>query len=141
VSDWSSDVCSYDLTVNSGTAPTQLGNVNSGAQIDLGTNITGKVGLTQTELNNVTAGALRVGSVTAGAITISAAITAPAGWNTLTLVSNDAVGESAAGTLTVPNLRLATKSAFLTAANKVGTLAGRDISGSLVFSSIDPLTV
>src|SRR5262249_42678599 len=63
-------------TVNSGTAPTQLGNVNSGAMFDLGTNALGKVGLTQTELNNIAAGALRVGSVTAGAITISAAITA-----------------------------------------------------------------
>jgi autotransporter-associated beta strand protein len=93
-------------TVNSGTGRTTLANSTAGLPIDLGTNTAGSIGLTQGEVGNVTAGVLQVGSPTAGAITISAAITAPAGWKTLTLISGDNVSELVGGSLTVPNLRI-----------------------------------
>ncbi|HEV3116468.1 MAG TPA: hypothetical protein VGY58_05410, partial [Gemmataceae bacterium] len=48
--------------VNSGVAATALANSIPGFQFDLGTKTPGKIGLTATELNNVTAGVLRIGS-------------------------------------------------------------------------------
>jgi hypothetical protein len=113
-----------DGTVNSGTARTILENSTAGEQIDVGTNTPGSVGLTQSELNNVTAAVLQIGSSTAGAITISAAIINPATWNLLTLINNGSITEAAAGSLTVPNLRVSsTGPVTLTSANNVGTLA------------------
>src|SRR5205807_2631826 len=92
--------------VNGGTARTTLANSTPGVPINLGTNTGGSVGLTQTELNNVTAGVLQVGSATAGPITISTAITSPAA--TLTLATAGGVAEAGPASLTVPNLRLST---------------------------------
>jgi hypothetical protein len=94
--------------VNSGAAKTTLTTSTVGQPIDLGTNTAGMVGLTQAELNNVTAGVLQVGSTAAGLIRISAPITSPSG--TLTLSSSAGITEVGSGifpgTIKVPNLRI-----------------------------------
>jgi hypothetical protein len=116
-----------DGAVNAGTGIVTLENSTAGRQIDVGTNTAGKIGLTNSELAEVTASVLRIGdpSLTSGNINVTAAITNPAGWNTLALYSGDTITEAAAGSLTVPNLRAtATNSVTLTSANDVGTLAG-----------------
>jgi autotransporter-associated beta strand protein len=127
-----------DLTigdkVNSGTARTTLTNSTAGRPFDLGNNTAGQVGLTQTELNNVTAGVLQIGSSTAGAITIDAPIAAPATWNTLTLVSAGGISEPQTASLTVPSLRLSSSAtgaalSFLNGLNSVSVLAGDFMSG------------
>jgi hypothetical protein len=124
--------------VNSGTARTILTSSVSGGTIDVGTNTSGKLGLTQAELNEVTARILQIGSFTSGNIDVTAPISAPAGWNTLALLSGDTVTEEAAGSLAVPNLRVSsTNSATLLSANNVGVLAGNTSAGSAPFSFND----
>src|SRR5581483_5728564 len=104
--------------------------------IDLGTNTPGTLGLTDTELDNVTAGAIRVGSLSAGAINVSAAIT-PAGTTFLSLINNAGVSET--GSITVANLRVSSGGAVnLGGANQVGTLAG---SATGLFASNSPITL
>src|SRR5262249_27396233 len=125
-----------DGTVNSGPAPTNLENSTAGRQIDVGTNTPGKVGLTQSELNNVTASVLQIGSNTAGNINVSAAITNPATWNVLTLQNNASITEAAAGSLTLPNLLVSsTGPVTLTSANNVGTLAAKTTTNAFSFSN------
>lgn len=122
-------------TINSGAAATSIQNSIAGLQFDLGTNTPGKIGLTQSELNNITAGVLRIGNPSAGAITVSSAIAAPAGWNTLTQINNGTIVEAAAGSLVVPNLRvISTGQVTLTNANAVGTLAA-DVTSSFAFNN------
>ncbi|HET6883588.1 MAG TPA: hypothetical protein VFI31_25775, partial [Pirellulales bacterium] len=119
-----------NAAVSSGTARTILANSTAGQQIDVGTNTVGKIGLTQAELNEVTAGVLQIGSPTAGAINISAAISNAATWNTLALVNNGSISEAAAGSLTLPNLRVSSAGPVtLTSANDVGTLAADTTNG------------
>jgi autotransporter-associated beta strand protein len=135
-------------TVNSGTARTTLANSVQGQPINLGTNTAGQIGLTQGELNNITAGVLQVGSTTAGDITISAAVTAPSA--TLTLVTGGSVAEPS-GSLTVPNLRVTSTAmgpvahhVSLLGPNQVGVLAADCMSlfechgsSGLVIGSVD----
>jgi hypothetical protein len=110
--------------VSSGTARTILANSTVGRQIDIGTNTAGKIGLTQSELNNVTASVLQIGSDSAGIITVSAAVSNPAGWNVLRLFNGGSIVEAAAGSLTVPNLRVSSGGpVHLNNVNNVGTLA------------------
>jgi hypothetical protein len=68
--------------VNAGLLNTvTLANSTVGRQIDVGTNTSGKIGLTQSELNEVTASVLRIGDpgLSSGNIDVSAAITNAAG--------------------------------------------------------------
>jgi hypothetical protein len=110
--------------VNSGTAATTLANSIAGRQIDLGTNSAGKIGLTQAELSNVTAGVLRIGSISSGNIYISAPIKSAATWNVLALISVGGITEGPAGSLALPNLRVSSAGAVaLTSANNIGVLA------------------
>jgi hypothetical protein len=131
-------------TVNSGTARATLANSTAGRPIDLGTNTAGQVGLTQGELNNVTAGVLQVGNAAAGAITISAAITAPAGWAALTLAGGSGISENLTpGTLTVANLRISgggSAGVTLGNSNRIGVLAGK-LSGPSNINNATSLTV
>jgi hypothetical protein len=112
--------------VNSGTGITTLANSVAGTMIDLGTKTAGKLSLTQAELNNVTAGVLRIGNTATPAITppaglpitqplsgafvVSTAITQPASVSkALTLSSGGAMTETAGatgGSIIATNLRL-----------------------------------
>jgi hypothetical protein len=128
--------------VNSGSAATFLANSTAGRQIDIGTHVPGKLGLTQAELNNVTAGALRIGSTNSGTINVSSAITAAGTWNVLALISGGGITEAAAGSLTVPDLRV--KSAgpvSLFSANNVGALAASSASSFSFSNGPNPLLV
>jgi hypothetical protein len=131
-----------DLTigdkVNSGTARTTLANSTAGRTFDLGTNTTGSIGLTQSELNNVTAGVLQVGSGTAETIGFSANVGPLAASNTLALVSNNQINSGIS--LTVPNLRVTAPFVGLAGTNSVGTLAGGG-TGNFLFKASAPLTV
>jgi hypothetical protein len=126
--------------VSSGTGRTTLANSTAGRQFDLGTNTAGKIGLTQAELNSVTAGVLQVGSDTAGMISVSAAIGPFAGSNTLALVNNDVVTQTTAS-LTVPDLRVSSSQVGMGGANNVGTLAASVSAGNLVFDANNPLMI
>jgi hypothetical protein len=111
--------------------------------IDLGTNSAGNLGLTNAELAFVTAGTLRVGRTNnTGSITVSAPITNPAGWTTLSLLSGGAVGQSGTGALTVPNLAVqAAGVALNTNANTVTTVVGTASAAAFQFTSVGSLTV
>jgi hypothetical protein len=130
-----------DGTVNSGTARTTLMPSVAGGSIDLGTNTPGTLGLTASELNNVTAGVLQIGSATAGTINVSAAI-APTGTNVLTLVNNGTITEAAVGSIAVSELRVSsTGPVTLTSANDVGTLAADTTNAFSFTNGADPLGI
>jgi hypothetical protein len=130
-------------TINSGTAVTTLENSTANRQIDVGTNTAGKIGLTQSELNNVTAAVLHIGSGTAGDINVSAAISGLTGTNVLALLTGGNITEAAAGALGtgaahIPNLRVSAGGAVaLTGNNQVDVLAG-DSGGAFTFVE-DPI--
>ncbi len=128
-----------DLTisasVNSGTAGTTLGNSVAGTPINLGTaNVTGSIGLTQAYLNNVTANVLRIGTATAGAITVSQSISR----GTLSLINNGSITETtspATGSLSVTSLRVSsTGPVTLSNANNVANL-GASTSGAFTMNN------
>src|SRR5207249_2097215 len=78
-------------TVNSNAGGVSLQSPVPGWPIDLGSNTPGTLGLTQTELNNISTGTLHLGQDPEGPITITASIVAPAGCNTMTLLSGAGV--------------------------------------------------
>ncbi|HEV3343894.1 MAG TPA: hypothetical protein VG125_26205, partial [Pirellulales bacterium] len=128
-------------TVNSGTARTTLTTSVAAESIDLGTNTAGTVGLTATELNNVTAGVLQVGSNSVGTINVSAAI-APTGTNVFSLVNGSTITEAAAGSITIADLRVSsTGPVTLGSANSVGALAASTTGGFSLDDGTNALTI
>src|SRR5207253_4823302 len=112
--------------IDAGAGIVFLAPLQFGTNIDLGgPDALNTLGLTQAELNTVTAGILRVGALFAtNNLTVTAAITAPATWNTLSL--SGVIAQNSGAPLTVANLQAAsTGSVSLTdAGNAVTTLAG-----------------
>ncbi|MBI3938634.1 MAG: filamentous hemagglutinin N-terminal domain-containing protein, partial [Betaproteobacteria bacterium] len=102
------DDMAINSTVNAGAGAVTLKQANSLRAVDLGTNTGVALGLTDAELDTITAGILRIGdTANAGSITVSSAISAPAGWNTLHLRTGGAIIGNSGGTdLTVTNLAL-----------------------------------
>ncbi|MBJ7418478.1 MAG: hypothetical protein JHC88_24005, partial [Niveispirillum sp.] len=90
-------------SVNAGTATATLTTSTAGRGIDLGSATDSGSGLeiSSAELNRVTAGTIRIGSVSAGAISVTGAI-APTGSSTLHLRSGGVIGQTDA--ITVTNL-------------------------------------
>lgn len=90
-------------SVNAGTATATLTTSTAGRGIDLGSATDAGSGLeiSSAELNRVTAGTIRIGSSSAGAISVTGAIE-PTGSSTLHLRSGGAVSQ--VGTITVTNL-------------------------------------
>ncbi len=84
--------------------------LTTGTTIDLGgADAPGTLGLSNVELGQITAGILRIGNANGGngSISITAAITAPAGWNTLELLTGivgDTITQSSGASLAVTNL-------------------------------------
>ena len=122
----------------------------AGTAIDLGLGTTpGALGLTQPELNRITAGILRVGDLfNTGNITVTAPISAPAGWNTLSLQTgtNGSISQNAGDSLTVANLLAAVAQGvtLIDPGNTVTTLAGASLNsfqfvnaGSLTIGTVD----
>ncbi|HXX74227.1 MAG TPA: filamentous hemagglutinin N-terminal domain-containing protein, partial [Nitrospiraceae bacterium] len=120
---------------------------SAGRGITLGANVGGTLSLTSARLNTITAGILRVGSVTSGNMAISGAI-APAGTTTLSLISGGTITQTAA--ITETNLAVTSVGAVTlnNAANTVNTLAanvtgaGNAISYTgLTSAAATPLTI
>jgi hypothetical protein len=84
----------------------------------------GTFNLTSAELDTITAGILRVGRANSGNVTINGAI-APAGTNSLSLISGGTIAQNAGDTITETNLSVnAVNAITLTQANATTTFAG-----------------
>ncbi len=95
-------------TINAGTGRVSLMEDMDGTPINLGSASSTSpltLGLTEAEINTITAGTLQIGDPNAGNITITAAI-APAHVSTLVLLTQQAIVEGANGSLSVANLAL-----------------------------------
>ena len=94
-------------TVNAGFASATLGGASSGTLIDLGgTDTANTLGLTDAELDGITAGILRIGGPNSGTISFTNAIT-PAGTTRLELFTNADIQDHHAGTdVTVAKLAM-----------------------------------
>ncbi|MBD1545544.1 hypothetical protein [Roseibium aggregatum] len=88
--DLSADSMSIAGAVNAGTGIVTLAPVTAGETISLGTETIGSLSLTDTELDLVTAGILRIGSSDAGSITFNDTIS-PANTSTLSLITGDEI--------------------------------------------------
>ena len=128
-----------------------LQNINLGAA-----DTSGALGLINTELGTITAALLKIGDANSGSITVSSAISAPVGWNTLSLRTGAGIvdGNTTGADLTVTNLALRavtgigsadaldTAVSNLAAANTTsGNVAVSNTGGLVVTSSaVDGLT-
>jgi hypothetical protein len=105
--------------------------------IDLGANASGQLGLTGADLNEITAGVLRIGSHSdTGNITVTAAISdAAAGWSVLSLISGGSISENG-GALVASELAVqgAQGASLNTAGNDVIELAGATASAPFSFT-------
>lgn len=107
----SADDMAINAAINAGAGFVALQAVSAGRAIDLGSNTVGRLGLTDTELDFVTAGtALRIGAASnTGGIFITNPITALTGFNTLHLITGAAIADGTAAEqadLIVANLAL-----------------------------------
>jgi hypothetical protein len=139
-------------TVNVGAGTAELRVTSIGRPLNLDNTAgdpNGEMRLSQTELNTVTAGVLRVGDLTTtGALTVKSALTNPATWNTLSLLTGvgGAISQNAGKTLTVTKLFAAgAQSVTLNELNNVGTVAGASLgpwsfknNNNLIVGSVDP---
>ncbi|MFV3130315.1 MBG domain-containing protein [Niveispirillum sp. KHB5.9] len=117
----SADRLNLTGSLNAGTATATLTTSTAARAIDLGsaTDAASALEISSAELNRVTAGTIRIGSSSAGAIGISQAI-APTGSGTLHLRSGAGVTQS--GAITVANLAVtATGAVALASANNAVT--------------------
>jgi len=139
------DHMALTTTVNAGAGTVTLApesTADTGDAINLGgADGTDTLGLTSTELNNVTAGILRIGNASAGNISVSAAI-APSGTSTLSLVTGGTVTQT--NTITETNLAIQSAGAVtLNGANDAGNLAA-NVSGAtnaFQFTDINAVTI
>jgi hypothetical protein len=121
-----------------------LSSANAGDAIDLGSAVdttANTLELSDAELNNITAGILRVGSTTAGAIDISTAGVGPDNVTTaFTLLSDAGVSQSGSGSITYAGgLRIDVDTAVTlnTNANDVDTLAANVADAGQAFNFLD----
>jgi hypothetical protein len=140
------DQMSLGATVNAHSGIVTLKPTTSGRAITLGTTVSGTLSLLQTDLNNVTAGVLRIGDLgTGGSITVTAAISdAGLGWNTLSLLTEigASISQNSGAILTVTNLQAGGNTGVsLNQNNVVSTLAGAAASGAFSFTDSANLTV
>ena len=146
----SADAVDIRNSILAGTGIVTLQTVTNGQLINLGgADAAGTLGLTDTELDLITAGILRIGSATAGSITVTSAIS-PANTNTLSLITGSSIVDgNATGTdVQVSNLALKAVSGIgVTDALELGVgtvAAANSTSGSirlLQLSGLGDLTV
>ena len=100
----------------------------------------GTLGLTTAEMNNVTAGTLRVGDANSGNLAVTTSL-APATFGTLSLQSGATVNETGAGLITINNLAMQAASGIsLVSINDVGTLAASS-GGPIQFNNLGALAI
>ncbi|MDB5307830.1 MAG: repeat protein, partial [Gemmataceae bacterium] len=104
------DALSLADPVNAGSGIVTIAPVTVGRNIDLGTNPSpGNLGIAQADLDQITAGVLRIGDTTnTGTLTITAAIFGNPGLNTLALRAGGAISETGTGAVNVTNLAVQT---------------------------------
>jgi len=135
-----------DITqpLSAGSGIVDLEPFTSNRSIDLGTKTIGTLGLTGAELDEITAGVLRIGSSSfTGNVTVSAAINdSAANWNTLSLISGGMISETD-GALVVSNLAVhGAKGVVLdNLANQVTALAGTTASAQFVFADSSSVAI
>ncbi|MBI4970897.1 MAG: DUF2341 domain-containing protein [Candidatus Omnitrophica bacterium] len=121
---FTADDMTFSGSVDVGSGIVTLVQNTSSRQIDLGTNTVGKLGLTDTELDQITAGTLRIGSTAnSGSITISSAITAPATYSTLSLRTGGTVTQSASLAVSSLDVQSVGAVTLTDAGNNVATFA------------------
>jgi hypothetical protein len=138
------DAMVLEAAINSGTATTTLEPVTAGQAITLGgANAPGVLGLTQAELNEISAGTLRIGDIAAGNIAITASISNPSGDQIVSLVNNGSISESSFGSLSIPNLRISSTGpvTLASANNVIATLAANTANGLTVNDGTHTLTI
>ncbi len=136
------DDMAISRTISAAGNVVTLQNSSSELTINVGTNVAGSLGLTDAEVDFVTAGVLRIGSATAGDLTVSAAINA-LNTSTLSLISSSNVSAGAAGTITETSLRVTADLSVLldVSAHNVGTFAAA-AGGSVRFTNgANPLII
>jgi autotransporter-associated beta strand protein len=121
VSITASDV-SLSGVLSSGTATTTIVPI-SGRAIDLGTDTAGKLGLTDSELDQITAGTVAIGNSSAGSVTFSAAI-GLAGSNLLEVATGSTINDSGSSTVFTDT------SLVLNAAAGIGTTSSLNVAVS-----------
>jgi len=129
--------------VTGGGADVTLENLSNDREVVLGDDAGGRLRLKQAELDQITAGTLRIGGPTAGHISIKEAISLTT-VNTLVLQNARTLTESGAGSLAVNQLALkSVGDVTMRGGNDVNTLAamlagnGRD----LAFNDVDDLSI
>lgn len=128
-------------TVDAGTNIATLRQFTNGQLINLGgADAIGTLGLTDAELDQVTAGVIRVGNANSGVITVTTAIN-PANSGTLSLQTGTTISQVAGATLTVGNLALrAVGDVMLTNTNDVTELAA-NTTGNIAFTATNALNI
>ncbi|MDA1165598.1 MAG: hypothetical protein O3B13_21080, partial [Planctomycetota bacterium] len=140
------DTLDIQQAVNAATGDVNIRQRTAGRQIDLGTETANQLSLTDTELNLITGSVLRIGTSTAGAIHVTAAIS-PANIDDLTLLSDEGVDDNGnAGSISLPNggLNVDVDTAVdLTGANDVAEIAGRiaDAGQNFVYNDTSDLAI
>ncbi len=110
----------------------------------------GSLNLTQGELDQITGSLVRIGHATAGSITLSAGITAPAGWNSLSLKTGGSVSQTAgalnvanvsvdaaAGGVTLSNASTAAGNVAINASGAISYTYGSGMAGALTVTTVD----
>ncbi len=137
--EYRADEIDIDGSVTAGSQTVTLRSATDTNFVDLGDfdgiDFAGTLDLNLSDLGNIAAGALVVGHDQAGAITVSQAITDPAGANSLTLESGSAIGQAGGAAITVGSLDVNGTVVTLTEDNDVGNLSG-DVD-SLEFTDDD----
>ena len=133
-------------TVNAGFASATLGGASSGTLIDLGgADTANTLGLTDAELDGITAGILRIGALNSGTINFTDAIT-PAGTTRLELVTNADIQDHHAGTdVTVAKLAMTAGTGISTTpfvlTTAVGQIEAQTNTGGMSITNIGDVTV
>jgi trimeric autotransporter adhesin len=133
-------------TVNAGFATATLGGASSGTLIDLGGMDTANtLGLTDAELDGITAGLLRIGALNSGTISFTDAIT-PAGTTRLELVTNADIQDHHAGTdVTVAKLAMTAATGISTTpfvlTTAVGQIEAQTNTGGMSITNIGDVTI
>ena len=137
------DRMSFAGAVDAGHGVVTLEQATGTVNIDLGENpVSGALGLSQADLNYITAAQLRIGDAAhAGEIKITAAIAAPAGWNTLLLLSGGQINGGNQSPLTVANLDVQGLGGVALLDGVVSTLAGTTHDQPFTFVNHGDLTI
>ena len=150
------DEMSIGAAINAGSGIVTLRPETAGQLIDLGgADTAGTLGLTDAEIDLVTAGILRIGGLDAGSITFTGAIS-PAGTDTLSLITGNMVvdANNVQSDIQVSNLALRTANGVADSGNvildtEVGTIAALNTTsggisvveasngGSLIVGTVD----